>query len=35
MRFPPRDIAFDSSKPLGCGNYGYVYNGSVKYGFAR
>jgi len=35
MRFPRSDISFDANKPLGCGNYGFVYNGSVLYGTAR
>jgi len=35
MRFPRSQVDFDASKPLGCGNYGFVYNGSVKYGTAR
>lgn len=35
MRFPREDINFDESKPLGCGQYGFVYNGSIMYGFAR
>ncbi len=35
MRFPAKDVVFDETKPLGCGNYGYVFNGLVKVGFAR
>lgn len=35
MRFPRSDIDFDKNRPLGCGNYGDVYNGKVKYGTAR
>ena len=35
MRFPRKDITYDEGKPLGCGFFGVVYNGSVQYGFAR
>ena len=35
MRFPRNDIDFDERHPLGIGHYGFVFNGVVKYGFAR
>ena len=35
MRFPRSDINFDDQHPLGSGLYGFVFNGTIKYGYTR